>query len=158
MPRVRGRPASVRRSERWFSLATLRAALGRPGPESLVRPSWRRPEEPLEPRVRRLVADRLGVDPSDLTADVSLTDDLAADSLDLVELAAGMEEELGVCVPESMMDELRTYGELVAVAQARTRERRAQEAWVESQRTPPFILARIRPPASRSGALEHAGW
>jgi hypothetical protein len=42
----------------------------------------------FESRVRRLVAANLGVSFDDLTPDVSLTDDLAADSLDLVELVA----------------------------------------------------------------------
>ena len=37
----------------------------------------------LEPRVRCLVADTLGVGIDELAPDVSLTDELAADSLDL---------------------------------------------------------------------------
>ena len=41
--------------------------------------------ELVEPRVRRVVAEHLGVNPEELTRDVSLTDDLAADSLDLLE-------------------------------------------------------------------------
>jgi len=38
----------------------------------------------VEPRLRRVVADNLGVALEDLTPEVSLTDDLAADSLDLL--------------------------------------------------------------------------
>ena len=41
----------------------------------------------VEPRLRRVVADNLGVALEDLTPEVSLTDDLAADSLDVLELA-----------------------------------------------------------------------
>jgi len=41
----------------------------------------------VEPRVRRVAADNLGVTLEDLMAEVSLTDDLAADSLDVLELA-----------------------------------------------------------------------
>jgi hypothetical protein len=48
-------------------------------------------EPGVEPRVRRVVADNLGVT-LDLTAEVSLTDDLAADSLDVLELALVLEE------------------------------------------------------------------
>ena len=40
----------------------------------------------VEPRVRRVVAEQLGVNVEELTPEVSLTDDLAADSLDLLEL------------------------------------------------------------------------
>jgi acyl carrier protein len=111
----------------------------------------------VEPRVRRLVAARLAVDPEELTADTSLTEDLAADSLDLLELACDLEDALGLSITETAMGRLRTYRELVAVVQAGVRERRAKEAWVESQHTPPFIWARIRPPA-QSGSLEHTGW
>jgi acyl carrier protein len=113
----------------------------------------------VEPRVRRVVAERLAVDPAELAPEVSLTDELAADSLDLVDLVSGLEEEFGIAVPESTIDELRTYRQLVDVAEAHTRERRAKEAWAESQRTPPLIWARVLPPASQpSGSLERAGW
>src|SRR4030095_9782131 len=42
---------------------------------------------PLEPHVRDLVAERLGVEVEELVSEVSLRDDLGADSLDLVETA-----------------------------------------------------------------------
>ncbi len=67
----------------------------------------------VEPRVRRVVAEQLGVGADELAPDVSLVDDLAADSLDLVELALALESELGVAVPESVIQQLRTYGDLV---------------------------------------------
>ena len=43
--------------------------------------------ELVEPRVRGLVAEHLGVDSDELSSDVSLVDELAVDSLDIVELA-----------------------------------------------------------------------
>ena len=67
----------------------------------------------VEPRVRRVVAEQLGVGTDELAPDVSLVEDLAADSLDLVELALALENELGVMVPESVIEHLRTYGDLV---------------------------------------------
>ena len=71
---------------------------------------------PLEPRLRALVADSLGVGPDELASDVSLTDDLAADSLDLAELAVRLETELGLVVPDRVVTQLRTYGDLVRAA------------------------------------------
>jgi acyl carrier protein len=75
----------------------------------------------LEADLRRLVADQLGVDAADLTPDVSLTDDLAADSLDLVELGLVLEGVWPVTVRAERVAEVRTYGELrdlvVAAAQ-----------------------------------------
>lgn len=67
----------------------------------------------VEPRVRRVVAEQLGVTADELSSEVSLVDDLAADSLDLLELAIALETELGLCVPESVIEHLRTYGDLV---------------------------------------------
>ena len=85
----------------------------------------------LEPRVRYLVADTLGVGIDELAPDVSLTDELAADSLDLAELAARLETELGLVVPERVIAYLRTYGDLVRAAIAAARERAAARACID---------------------------
>ena len=47
----------------------------------------------VEERVKSLVADRLGVGEDQVTAEASFTEDLNADSLDLVELIMAFEEE-----------------------------------------------------------------
>jgi acyl carrier protein len=47
----------------------------------------------VEDRVKSLVADRLGVAEDQVTPDASFTEDLNADSLDLVELIMAFEEE-----------------------------------------------------------------
>ena len=44
-------------------------------------------------RVQSVVADKLGVDASEVVSDASFTNDLNADSLDLVELIMAFEEE-----------------------------------------------------------------
>ena len=44
-------------------------------------------------RVKKIVADRLGVDEANVVPDASFADDLNADSLDLVELIMAFEEE-----------------------------------------------------------------
>jgi acyl carrier protein len=72
----------------------------------------------VEAQIRRIVAEHLGVGLDDLAPEVSLTDDLAADSLDLFELTVVLEEHLGVTIPESALEHVRTYGEVVAVATA----------------------------------------
>lgn len=46
-------------------------------------------------RVQAVVADKLSVDPSEVTPDASFSEDLNADSLDLVELIMAFEEEFG---------------------------------------------------------------
>ncbi len=44
-------------------------------------------------RVQAVVADKLGVEPADVVPAASFTEDLNADSLDLVELIMAFEEE-----------------------------------------------------------------
>ena len=46
-------------------------------------------------RVRDIAADKLSVDDSDVSAESSFTEDLNADSLDVVELIMAIEEEFG---------------------------------------------------------------
>ena len=97
----------------------------------------------IEPRVRCLVADTLGVGIDELAPDVSLTDELAADSLDLAELAARLEADLGLVVPERVVAHLRTYGDLVRAATAAAPERGAALACID---TPVPIRARLVSP------------
>lgn len=47
-------------------------------------------------RVQAVVAEQLGVDPSEVTLDAEFVKDLNADSLDLVELIMQLEEEFGI--------------------------------------------------------------
>lgn len=68
----------------------------------------------VEPRVRQIIADVLGVDLASITSDVCLTDDLAADSLDMVEVCVALEEAFGVSLPHGLPGWVRTC-EQVAV-------------------------------------------
>jgi acyl carrier protein len=111
----------------------------------------------VECSVRRLVADHLGVGLEELVAGVSLREDLAADSLDLVELAMMLEAEFGIAVPERILDRVRTYGDLVQATGLLIRARRAAEA--RAAEPPLRMWARVVPPAGESaGTLERAGW
>lgn len=75
-------------------------------------------------RVRRLIAEHLGVAVEDLASHVSLRDDLAADSLDLLEVSVALEDGLGISVPERLLDDVRTVGDLVEATLVLARERR----------------------------------
>jgi acyl carrier protein len=110
-----------------------------------------------ELRVRRVVADSLGVGLEELLGDVSLRDDLAADSLDLVELALALETKFGISVPERVLDWVRSYGDLVEVTVDLIRARRAAES--RSAEEPTRFVARVVPSEGRSGGiLERGGW
>jgi acyl carrier protein len=71
-------------------------------------------------RVRRVLSDTLGVNAEDLADEISLTDDLAADSLDLMQIVIALEEELAVDIDERRLAAVRTVGDLIASARALT--------------------------------------
>jgi acyl carrier protein len=75
----------------------------------------------VEPRVRRLVVEQLGIGADELSPIVSLRDDFAADSLDLTELAMAIEQDLGIVMTDAAMADVRTYGDLLAVVEAARR-------------------------------------
>ncbi|TMA42443.1 MAG: hypothetical protein E6J81_17310 [Deltaproteobacteria bacterium] len=111
----------------------------------------------VEPHVRRLVVEHLGVGVEELVADVSLRDDLAADSLDLIELAMALEGEFAIVVPERILDEVCTYRDLVHATGLLIRARCETEA--RGAERPPHIWVRIVPATGESGGtLERTGW
>ena len=61
-------------------------------------------------RFQALAVQVLAVDADKVTKDASFADDLDADSLDLVELVMGLEEEFDVTVDESELEGITTIG------------------------------------------------
>ena len=114
----------------------------------------------VEPRVRRVVADHLGVGLEDLAPGVSLVDDLAADSLDLIELAVELERQFGISLPEVLIDEIRTYGDIVDTVLRLTQAQREAEFRAAAGALPLQIHARVVPPPARpnDAPLQRAGW
>ncbi len=109
----------------------------------------------VEPRVRRLAADQLGVAEEDLLPELSLVEDLAADSLDLAELGLALEDDLGLAVPEEVLNDVRTYGELVDSVLMLVQARIDDET---TRARPADVAARvIRTPAAGGRVLERAG-
>ena len=66
----------------------------------------------LEQKVRALIAEQLGVDGGEVTADANILDDLGADSLDVVELVMILEEAFDIEVPDDAVEEMRTIGDI----------------------------------------------
>ena len=58
------------------------------------------PSPELVERLKKIVAEQLGVDESKLVPTARFTDDLNADSLDLVEMIMSLEEEFGIEIPD----------------------------------------------------------
>jgi acyl carrier protein len=113
----------------------------------------------VEPRVRGLVAEYLGVGLEELEPNVSLVDDLAADSLDLVEIALELESDFGIVVSEPAIERVRTYGDLVETVRALTRERLEADARAAAGTAPALVWACIHPAAGEPPThLQRAGW
>jgi acyl carrier protein len=68
--------------------------------------------ESLAERIRTIVVEQLGVEPSDVTANANILDDLGADSLDVVELVMALEEEFDIEVPDEAVETIRTIGDM----------------------------------------------
>ena len=64
-------------------------------------------------RVRAIIVDQLGVDPSEVTMEANFRDDLEADSLDLVELIMAFEEEFGGEISDDDAQKITTVGDAV---------------------------------------------
>jgi acyl carrier protein len=62
--------------------------------------------------LQELAAEVLGIDPSDVQMDKSFQKDLAADSLDLVELIAAIEDHFGVELPEEELENMHRISDL----------------------------------------------
>ena len=62
--------------------------------------------ENIEQRVRKIVAEQLGVNEADIKNESSFVDDLGADSLDTVELVMALEEEFECEIPDEEAEKL----------------------------------------------------
>ena len=61
----------------------------------------------------KALVDQFGVNEADITPDTSLTEDLGADSLDLVELIMAMEQEFDIEIPDEDVEDIKTVGDAV---------------------------------------------
>jgi acyl carrier protein len=59
-------------------------------------------------KVKSIIVEQLGVDADEVTPEASFTDDLGADSLDIVELVMAFEEEFGIEIPDEDAETIST--------------------------------------------------
>ncbi len=67
----------------------------------------------LEEQVIGSVAEHLQVPLEEITREKSFVDDLKADSLDIVELVMGFEDEFNIKIPDDDYDKIRTVGDAI---------------------------------------------
>ena len=67
----------------------------------------------VEERVKKIVAEQLGVKLEEVTTDASFVEDLGADSLDTVELVMALEEEFDTEIPDEEAEKIQSVGQAV---------------------------------------------
>jgi acyl carrier protein len=67
----------------------------------------------IEQRVKKIVAEQLGVNESEIKIESSFVDDLGADSLDTVELVMALEEEFECEIPDEEAEKITTVQQAV---------------------------------------------
>jgi acyl carrier protein len=77
--------------------------------------------ENIEERVRKIVAEQLGVKEADIKNESSFVDDLGADSLDTVELVMALEEEFECEIPDEEAEKITTVQQAVDYVNAHTK-------------------------------------
>jgi acyl carrier protein len=76
----------------------------------------------IEERVKKIVAEQLGVKLEDVTNEASFVDDLGADSLDTVELVMALEEEFETEIPDEDAEKISTVQAAIDYVNANSKQ------------------------------------
>jgi len=68
-------------------------------------------------RVIQIISDKLAIDPEQITAESTFSEDLGADSLDVVELLMALEDEFGLTIDEEEAENIESIRDVVRYIQ-----------------------------------------
>ena len=74
----------------------------------------------ISSKVKKIVADHLGIDDAKVNDDSSFIDDLGAGSLDTVELVMAFEEEFGSEISDSEAEKILTVGDAIKFIESKS--------------------------------------
>lgn len=64
-------------------------------------------------KVKEILCNQLDLDEDKVTMEASISDDLGADSLDVVDLLMSLEDEFDIEIPDDEIENVKTVGDLV---------------------------------------------
>jgi acyl carrier protein len=67
----------------------------------------------VEQRVKKIIAEQLGINENEIRNEQSFVDDLGADSLDTVELVMALEEEFEMEIPDEEAEKITTVQQAI---------------------------------------------
>lgn len=71
-------------------------------------------------KVKEILVDQLDVDEDAVTMESSITDDLGADSLDVVDMVMSFEEEFDLEIPDEEIESMKTVGDIVKYIESKS--------------------------------------
>ncbi len=80
----------------------------------------------VQQRTHAIITEQLGLDDDEVTPDSSLTDDLGADSLDVVEVVMALEEEFGIEIDDDHAAKWANVRDAVTYIEKELAKRKAQ--------------------------------
>src|SRR5215212_5236607 len=83
---------------------------------------WRNSMDNLEARVKKIVAEQLGVAEADIKNESSFVEDLGADSLDNVELVMALEEEFECDIPDEDAEKITNVQQAIDYVKAHIKQ------------------------------------
>lgn len=73
-------------------------------------------------KIREIIVEQLDVEEDKVTLEASITDDLGADSLDVVDLVMSIEESFDIEIPDEEVENIKTVGDIVKYIEANTED------------------------------------
>ena len=64
-------------------------------------------------KVKKILCDQLDIEEEKVTLEANIIDELGADSLDVVDLVMGLEEEFNIEIPDDQIENMKTVGDIV---------------------------------------------
>ena len=80
--------------------------------------------ENVEQRVKKIIAEQLGVNEGEIKDNSSFVDDLGADSLDTVELVMAFEEEFSIEIPDEDAEKITRVKEAVEYIESHAKSKK----------------------------------